>query len=75
MEDMLEILRSILISRDYYFSFVRRAIKQGMIIAALPVKPEWLRRRPRKSPRCSNGLVGPDEILRLRAETVLTELF
>jgi len=46
-----------------------------MIIAALPVKPEWLRRRPRKSPRCKSGLVGPDEILGSRAETVLTELF
>jgi len=46
-----------------------------MIIAALPVKLEWLRRRPRKSPRCKSGLVGPDEILGSRAETVLTELF
>jgi hypothetical protein len=46
-----------------------------MIITALPVKPEWLRRRPRKSPRCNYGLVGPDEILGSRAETVLIELF
>jgi hypothetical protein len=71
----LPALLPVLISRDYYFSFVRRAIKQGMIIAALPVKPKWLRRRPRKSPRCNNGLVGPDEVLISRAETVLTELF
>ncbi len=75
LEDRVAILRRVLASRDYYFSFVRRAIKQGTIIAALPVKPEWLRRRPRKSPRCNNGLVGPDELLGSRAETVLTELF